>query len=98
MARFVMAGVVAFVCVFSLFIYGASAHGPYEPSCCSDRDCAPVPDATVTETPEGFTLNDTGEFVARTSSRVRRPLNEEYHLCRSPSGLLLCIYPKYRGG
>ena len=81
----------------ALLFSSAHGHENYEPACCSNKDCFPVADAIVTETSAGFTLNDTGEFVERTSTKVRKPLDEQYHLCRNPHGTLLCIYPKFQG-
>ena len=92
--------VAALVAAFLLLGYLAGdawSHWLYERHCCDVRDCAPVADKIVTETPEGFTLNDTGEFVERGSPKIRKPINEEYHVCRNPAGVLLCIYPRLSG-
>jgi hypothetical protein len=98
MTRLIVAGFIAFfACLGLLGIKVAKAHDRYEISCCSKQDCAPVADAIVTESAAGFLLNDTGEFIERTSTKVRRPLDERYHLCRNPAGALLCIYPKFSG-
>jgi hypothetical protein len=98
MKRFLIAGIAAFIAVSVLLAVGvAKAHWIYELACCSKEDCKPVADAIVTENSAGFLLNDTGEFVERTSTKVRRPLDEQYHLCRNPAGALLCIYPKFSG-
>jgi hypothetical protein len=98
MERFLIAGIAAFAAVCALLVVGiAKAHDAYEPACCSNKDCFPVEDKIVTESSAGFLLNDTGEFVERTSTKVRKPLDENYHLCRNPAGTLLCIYPKLQG-
>ena len=92
----VVLGLFAFA-IYVLFASGALAHGRYEVACCSDKDCFAVDDKIVTESSAGFLLNDTGEFVERTSTKVRKPMDESYHLCRNPAGALLCIYPKFQG-
>lgn len=33
---------------------GAFAHSWYDATCCSDRDCAPIPDHAVKVTPQGY--------------------------------------------
>lgn len=81
-----------------LFALGnlAKGHGPYEMACCSDRDCAPVPDDRVAQISGGFLVD--GEFVPMRDPRVRRPINEQFHLCKHvTTGALLCIYPKLQG-
>jgi hypothetical protein len=98
MTRLIVAGFIAFfACLGLAGIKNAQAHGRYELACCSDKDCFEVEDKTVTESSAGFLLNDTGEFVERTSTKVRKPLDENYHVCRNPAGALLCIYPKFQG-
>jgi hypothetical protein len=98
MKRFLVAGIAGFIAVFVLLAVGvAKAHWQYEMHCCNQQDCKPVSDAVVTETSAGFQLNDQNEFVERTSPKVRKPINEEYHVCRNPAGALLCIYPKLQG-
>lgn len=97
MTRYLLA--IAGLCAVIWWMVGpVFSHENYEPACCSNKDCLPVADAIVTETSAGFLLNDTGEFVERTSTKVRKPLDEQYHLCRNQyNGTLLCIYPKFQG-
>lgn len=86
----------ALVAVFLCLISAAGAHGPYEQVCCSDRDCAPVDDARVSQIDGGYLVD--GEFVPMRDPRVRRPINEQFHLCKHvTTGQLLCIYPKLQG-
>jgi hypothetical protein len=94
--RFVIAGVIAFAAALVLTVT-ALAHWQYEMHCCNQQDCKPVADSVVTETSAGFQLNDIPEFVERSSPKIRKPINEEYHVCRNPAGALLCVYPKLQG-
>jgi hypothetical protein len=98
MRRHLIAGALAFAAVTILLgIKAAQSHWQYEMHCCNRQDCHPVEDKIVTETSAGFQLNDGGEFVERSSPKVRKPLDENYHVCRNPAGALLCIYPKFQG-
>jgi hypothetical protein len=89
--------VFAFWLFLQFVIADAWGHWQYEMQCCNLQDCKPVADSVVTETPAGFELHDIPEFVERTSAKVRKPINEEYHVCRNAAGALLCIYPKLQG-
>jgi hypothetical protein len=99
MKRFLIAGIAGFIAVLSWDARAHEAHRgiQYEMHCCNQQDCKPVKDEIVTETSAGFELHDIPEFVERTSPKVRKPINEEYHVCRNPAGALLCIYPKLQG-
>jgi hypothetical protein len=98
MRRHLIAGALAFAAVTILLgIKAAQSHWQYEMHCCNQQDCKPVADSVVTETSAGFELHDRPEFVERGSPKIRKPINEEYHVCRNPAGALLCIYPKFQG-
>lgn len=72
------------------------AHDLYEMHCCNNRDCKPVADNEVTQTSTGFIVD--GQHVTRPDPRIRKPINEQFHLCRHfQTGQLLCIYPKLQG-
>ncbi len=90
-----LAAVVGFFwLVFSLG--KAAAHSWYDAACCSDRDCAPVPDEAVIEHPGGFEIRATGELVSRHNAKFGR--DDRYHICRSPvSNALLCLYIPNKG-
>lgn len=73
----------------------AQAHSWYPSECCSDRDCAPVPASTVREAPEGFTILPQGDFVPRGKEKFSP--DGAYHVCRYPSGGLICLFVPARG-
>jgi hypothetical protein len=52
---------------------------PYQ--CCHDRDCRPVHGATVTEGPDGYVIEGTGEVVAYTDSRIKDSPDGDFHWC-----------------
>lgn len=87
----------------------ASAHWRYSPLCCSDADCAPAPDSAVHETGSTVTIHiSPGQhpmwgkdkatpFVAELHrSSLQQPLDGRWHVCISPGGVLLCVYPPTR--
>jgi hypothetical protein len=84
------------------FLMGpAHAHdGPmgwaYDAACCSGQDCAPLPENSVIERPDGYLLKETGELIEK--AKARQGQDESYHLCRSVySKTIYCIYLPIRG-
>ena len=72
----------------------AAAHSWYEPSCCSSRDCMPVPAGTVTWTKEGwhvtleqhehvFATGPIDEVIPHDDPRIRQSLDGNAHVCLS---------------
>lgn len=53
----------------------------YPFSCCSNYDCRAVPTRHVSERPEGYVINVTGEVVAYNDTRVRNSPDGEFHWC-----------------
>ena len=87
----------------------AAAHWRYDPACCSDADCQPVPDGYIHETgdiivvrvPAGahkmWPIEKRATFYAEiTRAELRQPLDGRWHVCISPGGALLCVYPPER--
>lgn len=79
----------------------AQAHSFYEPGCCSDKDCGPVPFDSVKVTPQGYAVHgaDGVTLIPFTDTRVKVTPPEDpaqrYHVCRTagrPDGRILCIY------
>jgi hypothetical protein len=75
----------------------------YDPECCSDLDCAPVPESAVVEATGGYSVRlapgqhpmvrtPLAAFLAHGDSRIRVSGDEHRHACVSSSGRLLCIY------
>lgn len=72
-----------------LHIHGENVPDWYDPSCCSNKDCAPVPDSDIE-----FGLNATGEPVVRhkpsglefSRERWKPSQDERYHVCYRPAG------------
>lgn len=74
------------VAMLSLSATVSSAHDApsgwsYPYTCCSMNDCRPVSTAAVTERPEGFVINNTGEVVAYSDARVKNSPDGEFHWC-----------------
>lgn len=53
----------------------------YPFSCCSSTDCRRVPKEAISERPEGYVINGTGEVIPMTDTRVRRSPDGEWHWC-----------------
>lgn len=70
--------------------HNAASGWQYPMECCHDRDCAALADSDVTEMPDHFALMNTGETVPRIVAR--RSGDGGYHICRDPSGKILCFF------
>lgn len=72
----------------ALLLSAASAKAHSSPSgwaypyqCCHDRDCRPIEGGQITEGPNGYVIENTGEVVGYMDSRVRNSPDGEYHWC-----------------
>jgi hypothetical protein len=88
----------------------AEAHWKYEYQCCADNDCAPIDDRAVVENGERVIVTiqpgqhpmwpadgrAAGTFET-TRRDLRKPVDTRWHVCLSPTGSLLCVYPPMRG-
>lgn len=53
----------------------------YPYSCCSGIDCREVPAKAISERPEGYVINNTGEVVQYGDKRVKDSPDGEWHWC-----------------
>lgn len=53
----------------------------YPYACCSNKDCREIPADLVSERPEGYVLEPTGEVVGYSDHRVRQSPDGVYHWC-----------------
>lgn len=53
----------------------------YPFSCCSNQDCRPVATKAISEKPQGYVINITGEVVPYADKRVRVSPDGEFHWC-----------------
>lgn len=78
----------------------ASAHHWYDSECCNHQDCRPVSGA-VEERPEGYFVAEVGELVPHGSSKIKRSLDGDFHVCvYTPAGgkqTVRCLYAPPRG-
>ena len=67
---------------------------PWE--CCSKLDCREVESRAISERPEGYVINSTGEVVAYADKRVLNSPDGEYHWCAHRAGLdaghTICLF------
>lgn len=72
----------------------------YPVSCCSLADCRQVPDSAITEGPNGYVINRTGEVIPMTDKKVRMSPDGLWHWC-SKAGLddsdTICLFTPGRG-
>lgn len=81
------------ICVLVVSI--AQAHSWYPHECCSDRDCAPLPDNQIPKPLDGGAwLLSTGEIVNR--DKVKWSPDGHYHLCRF-GAVVLCLFVPPQG-
>lgn len=71
----------------------AQAHDWYDNTCCSDKDCRPIEDNEVKESPQGW-LTPMG-WVGYGDRRVKDSRDGRYHICATQR--LICFYVPPRG-
>jgi hypothetical protein len=53
----------------------------YPYSCCSGIDCREVSGRAISERPEGYVINGTGEVLAYSDQRIKNSPDGVYHWC-----------------
>jgi hypothetical protein len=67
-------------------------HDWYDQDCCSDRDCHPVPDGVVIDTPDGVKVY--GRWTIPYGDKSLRWSRDDHdHICTN-NLLLFCVYRK----
>lgn len=77
--------------------FTADAHSWYPDSCCSDKDCIPIPVEAIKVTPEGYVIVKTGELLKWKDPRVRVTPEEHgltYHWCRRLEDVPATVYSR----
>jgi hypothetical protein len=67
----------------------------YPFSCCSGYDCREVPQAAISERPEGYVIEGTGEVVAYQDQRLKDSPDGEFHWCSvagANDGRTICLF------
>jgi hypothetical protein len=67
----------------------------YPHSCCSGIDCRQVSDKAISERPQGYVINGTGEVVAYSDGRVKSSPDGVYHWCSvagADDSRTLCLF------
>jgi hypothetical protein len=67
--------------VFPAWAHDAKSGWSYPFSCCSGYDCREVPDKAISERPEGYVINNTGEVVTYHDARIKNSPDGEFHWC-----------------
>jgi hypothetical protein len=90
--------VIAVSCALIWWLVGpVFSHEWYDAACCSNKDCAPIPDSDVADLGEGgFYIHSRKEHIAFKDTRQGK--DDQYHLCvNQATGARLCFYRKYSG-
>jgi hypothetical protein len=73
----------------------------YPWACCSNRDCQEMGDKAISERPEGYVVNRTGEVVAYADKRVKDSPDGLYHWCAHQAGVdagqTICLFVPPKG-
>ena len=72
----------------------------YSYSCCAQNDCRSVPDGAISETPQGYVINRTGEVIAYTDKRIKDSPDGLFHWCSvagAEDSRTICLYRAPRG-
>lgn len=92
---------------------GAFSHGWYDPACCSDQDCAPIPESAITWTESGWRveLRPGDHFMVQSHAvletvpfdEVLPSQDDQWHVClrteKAPAERVICLYiPEGRFG
>lgn len=63
------------------FAHDAPSGWKYPNSCCSNLDCRQVTQTAISERPQGYIIEATGEVLPYTDGRVRISPDGFYHWC-----------------
>lgn len=84
--------------LFFLLLMSTSvaAHEWYSPTCCSDKDCEPIPDTAVSIQADGYHVKYVGSLgfhvnVIVPFNKAHPSQDEHFHGCSS-SDRFLCLY------
>ena len=66
------------------------AHGWYEPSCCSDKDCRPAHKGEIVNTGTSYRIGTVD--IPYNDPRVRMSQDGQFHVCKPPHTHIRCIY------
>ena len=73
----------------------------YPWACCSNMDCQEVQASAISERPQGYVIQSTGEVVAYADKRVKNSPDGEYHWCAHQKGLdagrTICLFVPPKG-
>jgi hypothetical protein len=73
----------------------------YPWACCSNMDCQEIGAKAISEKPQGYVIQSTGEVVAYGDKRVRNSPDGEYHWCAHQAGIdaghTICLFVPPKG-
>lgn len=102
---------LVFAALTPAWAHNAPSGASYEWNpCCSNQDCAPIPDHLVHEIgpgliavrvpPGAHPMHGPGKatdlYLEFDGDRIRQPIDGQWHVCINPAGAPLCVYPPRR--
>lgn len=69
-----------------------AAHEWYDPWCCNEQDCKPVPMSSVHVTRDGYFVDETSELIPYRDSRIRPSGDSQFHTCTPYGSKIRCLY------
>ena len=67
----------------------------YPFSCCSGYDCRAVPQTAISEKPDGYVIENTGEVLGYQDARLKDSPDGEFHWCSvagANNGRTICLF------
>lgn len=94
-AGFVASLFLTAVNAFPAFAHDAPKGWSYPFSCCSGYDCREVSGKSISERPQGYVIEGTGEVVSYTDARLKNSPDGEFHWCSvagANDGKTICLF------
>lgn len=76
-------------------IHDAPKGWSYPFNCCAGFDCRQVSHNNISEKPEGYVINSTGEVITYHDTRIKQSPDGEYHWCSvagKEDGRTICLF------
>lgn len=99
-AYLILIVIAAAASLVALAVNSAEAHDWYPFACCSNQDCRPVAQSSISERPDGYHVAQNGDVLGYTDQRIRQSQDNEYHLCTvagDDNARTICLFVPDRG-
>lgn len=72
-------------------------HEWFDRACCSDRDCKPIDETSIQETPAGYLVKQSGETIPYADKRIKFSPDGRFYRCAAVPSHTICLYTPPRG-